>query len=186
MPNQWWIYSLRACSSCVYFPPEPKTDTTAQLEKKFPQPTRSKCICFSVCDSVRGWVRAKRGIWSKRVFMRMNGNFFSACVEGILWLFTNFYLQRKLSIFLRNYHDCKVVDPYNRFPLDWPHGGIQRIGWLANWSRILIKWLRRGCVHNLDSLKKNSRTKILLKIEQTYKKLNFGKHPMIADILIWT
>jgi hypothetical protein len=36
-----------------------------------------------------------------------------ACVEGILQLFTNFYLQRKFSIFLRNDRDCKVVDWYN-------------------------------------------------------------------------
>ncbi len=35
------------------------------------------------------------------------------CVEGILRFFTNFYLQRKVSIFLRNDHYCKVVDPYN-------------------------------------------------------------------------
>ncbi len=35
-----------------------------------------------------------------------------ACVEVILRLFTNFYLQRKFLIFLRNDHDCKVVDPY--------------------------------------------------------------------------
>ncbi len=46
------------------------------------------------------------------MFMRTNANFFSACVEGIVRLFTNFYLQRKFSIFLRNDHDCKVVDPY--------------------------------------------------------------------------
>jgi hypothetical protein len=77
-----------------------------------------------------------------------------ACVEGILRLFTNFYLQRKLSIFLRNNHDCKVVDPYNRLPQDWPHRGIQRINWPANQSRFVTKWLKRGCVHNLDSLKK--------------------------------
>jgi hypothetical protein len=38
--------------------------------------------------------------------------FLSACIEGILQLFTNFYLQRKLSIFLRNDRDCKVVDQY--------------------------------------------------------------------------
>jgi hypothetical protein len=37
--------------------------------------------------------------------------FLSACVEGIQ-LFTNFYLQRKFLIFLRNDRDCKVVDPY--------------------------------------------------------------------------
>ncbi len=46
------------------------------------------------------------------MFMRTNGNFLSACVEGILRLFTNFYLQRKFLIFLRNNHDCKVVDLY--------------------------------------------------------------------------
>jgi hypothetical protein len=96
--------------------------------------------------------------------------FLSACIEWILRLFTYFYLQRKLSIFLRNYHDCKVVDPYNHFPQDWPHGGIQRISWLANRSRFLTKWMKRGRVHNLDSQKKkNSWTKILLKKAQTYK-----------------
>ncbi len=29
-----------------------KTDTTAQLEQRFLQPTQSKCMCLSVCDSV--------------------------------------------------------------------------------------------------------------------------------------
>ncbi len=47
------------------------------------------------------------------MFMRTYSNFLSACVEGILRLFTNFYLQRKFSILLRNDRDCKVVDPYN-------------------------------------------------------------------------
>ncbi len=46
------------------------------------------------------------------MFMRMNGNFFSVCIEGILQLFTNFYLQRKFLIFLRNDCDCKIVDSY--------------------------------------------------------------------------
>jgi hypothetical protein len=31
------------CKTKTYSPPEPKTDTTAQLEKKFLQPTRSEC-----------------------------------------------------------------------------------------------------------------------------------------------
>ncbi len=124
---------------------------------------RSKCICSSVSHSIRLSVRAKRGIWTKRVFMRTNGIFFSASVERILRLFTNFYLQRMFSIFLRNDHDCKVVDPYNRLPQDWPHWGIQRIGWPANQSRFVTKWLKRGRVHNLDSLKKELWTKILLK-----------------------
>jgi hypothetical protein len=39
--------------------------------------------------------------------------FLSTCIEGILQLFTNFYLHREFLIFLRNDHDCKVVDPYN-------------------------------------------------------------------------
>jgi hypothetical protein len=38
-------------------------------------PAQPGLICSSICDSVCGGVRAKRGIWSKRVFMRMNGNF---------------------------------------------------------------------------------------------------------------
>jgi hypothetical protein len=38
--------------------------------------------------------------------------FLSVCVEGILQLFTSFYLQRKFLIFLRNDRDYKVVDPY--------------------------------------------------------------------------
>ncbi len=71
---------------CKYVTPKPyscqnqKTDTTAELGKKFLQPTRSKCIRSSVCRSVYQSVRAKRGIWSKRVFMRMNSNFsFNVC-----------------------------------------------------------------------------------------------------------
>ncbi len=39
--------------------------------------------------------------------------FLSACVEGILQLFTNIYLHRKLLIFIKNNHDCKAVDLYN-------------------------------------------------------------------------
>ena len=54
------------------FPSQPKTDTTAQLEKCSSSPrVASVFVSLSVCLSVR----AKRGIWSKRVFMRMNGNF---------------------------------------------------------------------------------------------------------------
>ncbi len=87
------------------------TDTTAQLEKKFLQPTCSKCICFSVCDSVREWglsegYRVKECLWERTVI------FLSACIEGILRLFTNFYMQRNILIFLRNDRDCKYVDPY--------------------------------------------------------------------------
>ena len=47
------------------------------------------------------------------MLIRKIGNVFSACVEGILRLFTNFYLHRKVSIFLRNDSNCKDVDLYN-------------------------------------------------------------------------
>ncbi len=147
------------------------------MEKTFLQPTRSECICLSVCNSVHPSVRAKRGIWSKRVLMRTNGDFFSACIEGILRLFTNFYLQRKFSIFLRNDHDYKVVDPYNRLPQDWPHGGIQRIGWPANQSRFVTKWLKRGRVHNLDSLKKVLLNKNPAKKSTKTRKIEFWQAP---------
>ncbi len=32
------------------------------------------------------------------------------CIEGLLQIFTIFYLHRKFSIFLRNDHDCKAVE----------------------------------------------------------------------------
>jgi hypothetical protein len=49
------------------------------------------------------------------MLIRKIGNFFSACVEGIVRLFTNFYLHRKFSIFLRNDHDCKAVEGLDIF-----------------------------------------------------------------------
>ncbi len=39
--------------------------------------------------------------------------FGGCCVEGLLQLFTNFYLHRKVSICLRNDSDFKDVDLYN-------------------------------------------------------------------------
>ena len=47
------LYTKYVRNTKNYFPPEQKTDTTAQLEKKFLQPTRSKCIWLSVCNSIR-------------------------------------------------------------------------------------------------------------------------------------
>jgi hypothetical protein len=47
------------------------------------------------------------------VFMRTSSNFFSVRVEGILQLFTNFYLHRKFLIFIRNDCDSKAEDLYN-------------------------------------------------------------------------
>ena len=40
--------------------------------------------------------------------------FLMACVEGIIRLFTIFYLHREFSIFLRKDGDCKDVDLKNR------------------------------------------------------------------------
>ncbi len=55
----------------------------AQLEKRFLQPTWSECIwlslclsvCLSVCLSICLWVRAKRGVQSKRVLIRKRKRF---------------------------------------------------------------------------------------------------------------
>jgi hypothetical protein len=49
------------------------------------------------------------------VFIRKIGYFFSVCIEGILQLFTIFYLHRKFSIFLRNDCDCKAVEGLDIF-----------------------------------------------------------------------
>jgi hypothetical protein len=61
--------------------------------------------------------------------------FLSACIEGILQLFTNFYLQRKFSIFLRNDRDCKPVDSYNarkRYAVIESLDLMRNIPWLAS------------------------------------------------------
>ncbi len=44
---------------------------------------------------------------------------------------------------MTNDRDSKVVDWYNRLPQDWPHRGIQRIGWPANRSRFLTKMTKK-------------------------------------------
>ncbi len=49
-----------------------------------------------------------------------------------------------------------------------------KLHWLYLFSIFL-----RGCVHNLNLLKKNSRTIILLKKTQTHNKSNVSKHPML-------
>jgi hypothetical protein len=41
--------------------------------------------------------------------------FLSVCIEGILQFFTNFYLHRKVSIFLRNDCDFKAVEALKIF-----------------------------------------------------------------------
>ena len=52
-PQLYFTLSTKVCKTKTYFLPESKTDTTAQLEKKFLQPMQSKCICFSVHNSIR-------------------------------------------------------------------------------------------------------------------------------------
>ncbi len=57
------------------------------------------------------------------------------CFEGILQLFTNFYLHRKVSIFLRNDSDCKDVDLYNtrkRYAVIESSDLMRNISWLAS------------------------------------------------------
>ncbi len=49
------------------------------------------------------------------MLIRKIGIFFLACVEGIVQLFTNFYLHIKFSIFLRNDRDCKALEGPNIF-----------------------------------------------------------------------
>ncbi len=49
------------------------------------------------------------------MLIRKIGNFLSACVEGILRLFTIFYLHRKFLLFLQNNRDCKAVEAPNIF-----------------------------------------------------------------------
>jgi hypothetical protein len=68
-------------------------------------------IHLSGRDSVCGWVRTKlrEGYGVKECLWEWMVIFLSACVKGILWFFTNFHLQKKLSIFLRNDHDCKMI-----------------------------------------------------------------------------
>ncbi len=69
------LYSKYVSNTKTYFPPEIKKLTQQHNWKKVPPTTRSECICSSVCHSVRPSVRAEKGIQSKSVFMRTNGNF---------------------------------------------------------------------------------------------------------------
>ncbi len=48
------------------------TQHTAQLEKKVP-PAHAQGVYLFLCLSFCPWVRAKRGIWSKRVLIRKTG-----------------------------------------------------------------------------------------------------------------
>ncbi len=57
------------------------------------------------------------------------------CFEGILHLFTNFYLHRKDLIFLRNNSECKDVDLYNtrkRYAVIESLDLMRKISWLVS------------------------------------------------------
>ncbi len=60
---------------------------------------------------------------------------YGCCVEGIQQLFTNFYLHRKILIFLRNNSDCKDVDLYNtrkRYTVIESLDLMRNISWLSS------------------------------------------------------
>ncbi len=108
---------------CKYLTPKPISAGTKKLTQQHNWKKHAQGVYSSLCQSFCLFVRAKRGIWSKRVLIRMIGNFLSACIEGILPLFTNFYLHRNFSIFLRNNHDCKTVEALDIFEKQsWLYG----------------------------------------------------------------
>ncbi len=76
-------------------------------------------LCLWFCPSVR----AKRGIWSKRVLIRKIVFFsFSVGWRNTMTLI-NFYFHRKFLIFLRNDRDCKAVGAPDIFEkLSWLYG----------------------------------------------------------------
>ncbi len=90
----------------------------------------------------------------------------SACVEGILWLFTNFYLHRQFSMFLRNNRDCKAVDSYNARKR---YAVIESLDLMRN-----IPWL----VSCFCKIKKPNKSFSL--------KLSKGNHSVIAGVCILT
>jgi hypothetical protein len=105
-----------------------------QIDSQFLQPMRSECIPSSVCDSVCLW-GLREGYGVKECLWEWTVMFLSGCIEGILQLFTNFYLQRKFLIFLRKDPDCKVVDPYNtrkRYAVTKSLDLMRNIPWLSS------------------------------------------------------
>ncbi len=68
-----------------------------------------------LCPSFCLWVRAKRGIWSKRVLIRKIGNFSFSMRWRNTTIIHYFLLAQKISIFLRNDCDCKAVEALDCF-----------------------------------------------------------------------
>ena len=95
-------------------------------------PAHAKQVYLFLCPSVCPSVRAKRGIWSKRVFIRTNSNF----SFSVHWRNTTIILIRKFLIFLRNDRDCKAVDLYNarrRYAVIESLDPMRNISWLASY-----------------------------------------------------
>jgi hypothetical protein len=117
-PQLYCTLSTKVCKTKTYFPPQTKNWHNSTSGKKVP-PAHAQRVYSFLCPSFCLSVRAKRGIWSKRVLIRKI-DFFSVCIEGILRLFTIFHFHRKFLIFLRNNHDCKAVEAPNIFEkLSW-------------------------------------------------------------------
>ena len=104
--------------------------------------------------------------------------FLSACVEGILRLFANFYLQRKFSIFFTNDRDCKAVEALDIF---------EKLLWLLNCCFEGIVWLFTNFyLHRISIFFKNDSDckvvdphffiKKVLDIFEKQSCRNFGSH----------
>jgi hypothetical protein len=75
---------------------------------------RSECIRLSIRHSVCEY-GLREGYGVNKCESERWVIFLSACVEGLVPLFTIFYLHRKFLIFLRNNCDCKAVEALDTF-----------------------------------------------------------------------
>ncbi len=87
---------MKVCKTKTYFPSEPKTDTTAQLEKKFLQPMRSECTAPLN-------VHMYSGLYLKR---RLHSNF-NTYVVGMERETKDLHLELSLRIRSRARHTVK-------------------------------------------------------------------------------
>ncbi len=98
-------------------------------------PAQPGLICFSVHHSVCQSVRAKRGIWSKRVSTRTKGKF---SYQHALKVYEDYSqistCTESSQYFLRNDRDYKAVYPYNarkRYAVI-KSSDMRNIPWLAS------------------------------------------------------
>ncbi len=100
---------------------------------------------FSTCiESSRYFLRNNcycKAVEGLNIFEKLSC-FEGCCAKGILRLFTNFYLHRKVLIFLRNDSDCKDVDLYNtrkRYAVIESLDLMRNISWLTSYFSKLKK-----------------------------------------------